>query len=204
MLPNLDPARFSALFGVAVVQALVAVALFSSLQYGPALKVYFSGSLVEVGAVVGVVVVEVEVEVEVEVVVEVAWAMQADKVEVGSGVGCNCTVGCYDDDDDVVGCYYNIDDDDDEFVGLGVLVRLMGAGPLEVGVVVLVMLVELMGVLVVVVVVMGLMQAVLELLEELAQALLGLVVVLVGLWFASFRAPILVLAAVVEVGVVHH
>ena len=64
MLPSLDPAQFSALFGVAVVQALAAVALFSSLQFGPALKVYFSGSLGEAGAGV------VEVEVEVGVVVD--------------------------------------------------------------------------------------------------------------------------------------
>ena len=37
-----------------------------------------------------------------------------DKVVVGSDVGCNGTVGCYYNIDDVVGCYYNIDDDDDD------------------------------------------------------------------------------------------
>jgi hypothetical protein len=68
MQPSLDPVQFSALFGAAVVQALAAVALFSSLQLGPALKVYFSGSLVEVGAVVGFVVVEVELVVQIVVV----------------------------------------------------------------------------------------------------------------------------------------
>ena len=76
MPPSLDPVQFSALFGVAVVQALAAVALFSSLQFGPALKVYFSGSLVEVGDGV---VVEVEVEVEVEEVEEV----EVEVVEAG-------------------------------------------------------------------------------------------------------------------------
>ena len=39
--------------------------------------------------------------------------MLADKVAVGSGVGCNGIVGCYYNIDDVVGCYYNIDDDDE-------------------------------------------------------------------------------------------
>ena len=52
---------------------------------------------------------------------------------------------------------------------------------------------------------MGLMQAMLELMEELAQALLGLVLVPVGLWLASFFAPTWVLVAVVGVvvGVPH-
>ena len=86
-------------------------------------------------------------------------------------------------------------------MGVGVLVRLMGAGPLEVGVVALVMLVDLMGVLVVAVVVMGLMQALLE----LVVGLLGLVLVPVGLWLASFFAPTWVLVVVVVgVGAVHH
>jgi hypothetical protein len=56
-------------------------------------------------------------QVEVGAVVEVAWAMLEDKVEVGSGVGCNGIVGCYYNVDGIVGCYYNIDDDVDENVG---------------------------------------------------------------------------------------
>jgi hypothetical protein len=69
------------------------------------------------------------------------------------------------------------------------------------------MLVELTGVLVVVVVVMGLMQALLELVVGLLlpQALLGLVLVPVGLWLASSFAPTWVLVVVVVgVGAVHH
>ena len=67
---------------------------------------------------------------------------------------------------------------------------------------------ELRDVGVVAVVVLGLLEVVglevveLMLLEELAQAQLGLV--LVWLWFASFGAQSWALAAVVEVGVVHH
>ena len=202
MLPSLDPAQLSALFGAAVVQALAAVALFSSLQFGPALKVYFSGSLVEVGAVVGVVVV-VEVEVEVEVVVEVV---------VGSGVGYNGIVGCYYNIDNFVGCYYNIDDDDgDENVGVGVPALLMDEELPEVPQVVQVLPGELRDVGVVAVVVLGLLEVVglevveLMLLEELAQAQLELVLVLVELWFASFGGPTWALvAAVVGVVVVHH
>ena len=77
--------------------------VFFFLQYGQAVKVYFSGFLyldlyhqveVEVGA--GVEVVEAAVE---------AWAMLVDKVEVGSGVGCNGIVGCYYNIDGIVGCY---------------------------------------------------------------------------------------------------
>ena len=112
------------MFGQAVLRARAVAAQFFSLQFGPALKVYFSGFLVEVVEVVeaGVEVVEAEVE------AEVAWAMLADKVVVGSCVGYNGIVGCYYNVDGVVGCYYNIDDDDDENVGLGALVPLKGCG----------------------------------------------------------------------------
>ena len=168
MLPSLDPVQFSALFGVAVVQALAAVALFFFLQYGQVVKVYYACSLcldlyhqVEVGVEVGVGVVEAAVE---------AWAMLVDKVEVGSGVGCNCIVGCYYNVDDVVGCYYNvdgivgcyynIDDDDDENVGLGVLALLMDEELPEVPQVVQVLPGELMDVGVVAVVALGLLEQV--------------------------------------------
>ena len=79
MLPSLDPVQFSALLGVAVVRALaVAAVVFFSLQFGPALKVYFDGSLVEAGVevVVGVGVVEVLAEVVVEAVVEVVEVVE--------------------------------------------------------------------------------------------------------------------------------
>ena len=79
--------------------------VFVFLQYGQAIKVYYACSLcldlyhqVEVGVEVGVVVVEAAVE---------AWAMLVDKVEVGSGVGCNGIVGCYYNIDGNVGCYYS-------------------------------------------------------------------------------------------------
>ena len=70
MLPSLDPVQFSALFGVAAVQARVA-ALFFSLQFGLSLKVYFDGFLVEV----------------VEVVVEVVDGAVVEVVEVVEVVG---------------------------------------------------------------------------------------------------------------------
>ena len=94
------------MFGLAVLRARAVAAQFFSLQLGPALKVYFSGFLVEV-VEAGVEVVEVEVE------VEVAWAMLADKVVVGSCVGRIGIVDCYYNDDGIVGYYYNIDDDDE-------------------------------------------------------------------------------------------
>ena len=114
------PAQLSALFGVAVVQALaVAAAVFFSLLFGLTLKVYSAGFLVEVvEVVVEVEVEEVEVEV-VEVEVGVVEVVEAG-VEVGEafvagiGVCCNGIVDCYYNVDDVVGCYYNIDDDDDD------------------------------------------------------------------------------------------